>query len=275
MTDTDTQKQSKAKSLGITVLWGPSNSGKTSIAGTLADGLPEDAPPIHLIDHDDGSLTLDTPIREGKIKQVLLVSDPAPSPQALAQTCMQCVQHIREAADLAKEGKCSGIVLDGLSTLYQTLVMSVCLQNQSLAFDMSTDGKTTAAVMGLYRGPARAIGMIIEVLGAVAKLVDVPVVVVLHSKEGMKRGSMESVMVPDLSKNVFQKLRRYSDLTLRVSRYPGRSPEMSSQCQENTYTRVRGGVEFEQALNNYLGDGGHSLREIAQLWEHVSDTAVQ
>lgn len=272
MTDT---KKSKAKSLGITVLWGPSNSGKTSIAGTLAKGLPDDAPPIYLIDHDDGSLTLDTPIREGKVKQILLVSDPAPSPQALASTCMQCVQAIRDAGELAKQGKCSAIVLDGLSTLYQALVTSVCLQNQSLAFDMSTDGKTTAAVMGLYRGPSRAIGMIIDVFAAVGKQADIPMVAILHSKDGMKRGTMESVEVPDLSRNCFQKLRRNSDLTLRVFRYPGRPPEMSTQCQENRYTRVRGGPEFENALNNYLDNGGHSLREIAQLWEHVSDTAVQ
>lgn len=272
MTDTDTQKQSKAKSLGITVLWGPSNSGKTTVVKTLL-GEDYDGLPIYMIDHDNGELTLDKEIRKGHILHHLLKSEPCPSPQALARTCMQCVQHIQKAAQLAQEGKVSAIVLDGLSTLYKALVTAVKLQNQEVAFSMSTDGKTTMKQRSLYRGPSGAISVIVEVLAAAMKTSGVPIVVILHSKEGTKP-DMSSYELPKLSANVFQDLRAYSDLTLRVFRYSGRTPEMSSHCQENKYTRVRGGPEFENALNNYLGNGGHSLREIAQLWEHVSDTAV-
>ena len=263
---------SEANKPGLTVLWGASNAGKTTIAATLADpsGLP-----IRLIDHDDGSATVDYMVRSGAIEHRLLHVAPGASNDELKKAAMGCILALQEAEQDAIDGKIGGIILDGLSTLYQEMVQCVKLQNLELALDMSIDKTTAGKQLSLYRGPASAIDIIVGVVHSVCKRASVPVVVILHSKMGVDKKFNETVE-PAIAKNGFQRLRQRANIVAYVLRYPGRPAEMEMSDPQNKFNRVRGGKWFEARLQAYIDKGGElDLREIFALWAAFSDQATE
>jgi hypothetical protein len=241
----------------IVTMYGPSGEGKTRLCGTLFKQTIYTK--VLAIDLDNGLASISKYTRNADLCDLQLFKDVSTKRRGFWN----------KAIGYARKAKVNAIIIEGFMALYSSMVAAKVEQIS----DGDEDG---IEAMAAHAAAANVAGCMIQSIrdlkqDRLAEGLGCPIIVTLNTREvQVKLGDMKSgkKIVPDMSPNLTDKIKRVSDAFIQIARTKATPSELRMLTQptvENEYRRLRGAEMMPDASGKQIPDAATIVQSQVNL----------